>query len=522
MFPSVSFSAVSRDPFHRPITRRRLLANGLGAAAWMALGCDSGPEHEPSTPPAAPPAPARPNLVLFMTDDQSWDEIGYASSGRVATPNLDRMASEGTTFRNAYCAAIPCVPSRSSMMSGLNFHRWRVGNRLNPFLKQGTWTWSHALRSAGYETVLVGKMHLFPRDGNHGFDRRYLCDPMNAPGGRRAPPRDYDDYERWLASEGKIAELDRTNPPKLLAPQRWPLDARYHRVSWVRDRAIEYLETRSLDRPFALVVSFLAPHLPYDPPEPYASMYPPDSIELPTDRWTDLQGMPASLAREQNVGWRRDRFRPEHLQRMISAYRGLVSEVDEAIGAVAKRIDRYDTMVLFASDHGDFLGKRGRLVKSPSVPFEPLARIPMLAYGAGVPNGAVVDHPVSLVDVAPTWLVAAGLKVPRDLDGEPLQPVLQSHAGAARVVYCLGPTYFHMVRRGEFKYLRSEDGTEEMLFDLTADPGEVRNLAGEPPVRDARADLSAALDQILSRPRPRLPTFFRTPDAAPLPSPREA
>lgn len=101
---------MGRAPVDTPITRRRLLATGLGAAAWMALGCDSATEREPPSAPVAEVSPARPNLVLIMTDDQSWDEIGYAAPGRVATPTLDRMASEGTTFRNADCAAIPCVP----------------------------------------------------------------------------------------------------------------------------------------------------------------------------------------------------------------------------------------------------------------------------------------------------------------------------------------------------------------------------------------------------------------------------
>ena len=348
-----------------------------------------------------------------MTDDQSWDEIGYDAHGRVATPALDRLASEGTVFRSAYCSAIPCVPSRASLMSGLNFHRWN--RRRNPVdsLQQGSWTWAHALRAAGYETVLIGKMHLTPRDGNHGFEHMALCDPQVRPVTARPRPADYDDYERWLLQRGTLQKVEQlTRGRSAVLPHVWPFDPSEHRISWVRDCAIQFLENRSADRPFALVVSFLAPHLPYDPAEPFASMYPPDSIEVPTDHWTDLRGLPRSLADEDGHGWRRDAFRRTTIQQMLAAYRALVSQVDEAIGAVASRLDRRDTLALFASDHGDYLGKRGRLVKSPPVPFEPLARVPMLAWGAGVPVGAAVEDPVSLSDIAPTWLAAAALEVP--------------------------------------------------------------------------------------------------------------
>ena len=485
------------------MTRRRLIATGLGATAWLTLGCSSN-----ERPSEGERVQTRPNLLLFVTDDQSWDEVGYASSGRVQTPHLDRLAREGTVFRNAYCAAIPCVTSRASLMSGLDFHRWSRDRSPTAKLAQGTWTWAHALRAAGYETVLVGKMHLTPRAGNHGFERMALCDPTPGAGGKRGRVV-RDDYERWLDGRGALGEIaqdERSLRFPLTHP--WPFDPDMHRISWVRDRAIEFLQVRPRQRPYALVVSFMAPHLPYDPAEPFASMYPWESIEVPDDHWEDLHDLPPSLARLTNVGFRRDLVTRPAFQKLLAAYRGLTSQVDDAIGAIAKHVELDETLLLFASDHGDFLGKRGRLVKSPPVPFEPLARIPMFACGAGVPAGATVDHPVSLVDVAPTFLAAAGTAVPGDLDGVALQPSLAApDRDATRSVYCIGPGFFHMLRRGDVKYLRSEDGTEDLLFDLAADPGEVRDLARDTAWRTSRDDLASELDRVLAKPPSDLPSF---------------
>jgi len=488
-----------------PVTRRDVIAGGLRAAALLAVGCGS------STPPAAGDhAGARPDLVLVMTDDQSFDEIGYASGGRVRTPHLDRLAAGGAVFRSAYCSAIPCISSRASLMSGVDFHRWSLTGKAEDTIVEGTWTWAHALRAAGYETVLVGKMHLTPRDGNHGFERMALCDPKPKPPG--ALPR--DDYEHWLERRGALAKVrheeKRTGFPHT---RTWSLDPTEHRVSWVRDRAIEFLRARAQPRkrPYALVVSFLAPHLPYDPAEPFASMYSPASIEIPTDHWDDLQGMPPSLAHFASLGFRRDRMSREAFQRLVSAYRALTSQLDDAVGAIAQHLDLDRTLLLFGSDHGDYLGKRDRVLKSPPVPFEPLARIPMFACGTGVAAGIEVASPVSLADVAPTFLTAAGLPVPADLDGTALQPLLAAPERApARGVYCVGPGYFHMLRRADVKYLRSEDGREELLFDLATDPAEHRDLSRDPAWEAARADLAGELDRRLARPRPQLPPFLAT------------
>ena len=154
------------------------------------------------------------------------------------------------------------------------------------------------------------------------------------------------------------------------------------------------------------------------------------------------------------------------------------------------------------------MGERGRIEKHPWTPFEQLARVPFFALGFGVPAGQAVDHPVALVDIAPTLLAAAGVEPSGDLDGAPLQPYLESPTtGSDRSVYCYGINDFDMVRRRGYKYFRSHDSAAEMLFDLSRDPGELRNLAGDATLASVRKELAAEMDAVFSKPPPALPRF---------------
>lgn len=463
--------------------------------------------------PAARPPATRPNIVLFVTDDQSWSSIGYAGGGSVHTPHLDRLSAGGVRFERAYANSMPCVPSRASMLTGVHHHRWPRGHRVSrktgeereTSVAEGTWTWASALAEAGYATTLVGKMHLDPPKARLGFDRMELCELRYRK----------DEYERWLESHGVLQPVLAATAasPLRFGIADWPLDAGQHRISWVRDRAIARLTARDDARPFLLVVSFLAPHAPYDPPEPFASMYDPRAQILPTDRWDGLRAMPPGLAAMRRI-FPRSNISPDLLRRALARYLALVSQIDDAIGAIAAHLDLEQTLVLFTSDHGDYLGRRECLLKSPLVPFEAVARVPMFACGAGVPSGLSYPDPVSLVDVAPTFLRAAGVEVPAELDGIALQECFtRSSAAAERATYCFGGDGFDMITRGAVKYFGAHDGDEEMLFDLAADPEEWSNVAADPARRREVMELREAMQRVRARPPSTLPAFPLPPAA---------
>lgn len=458
------------------------------------------------------PGGSRPNLLILFTDDQNPYCVGYASSGRLITPNLDRLAGRGTIFDAAYAAAIPCVPSRGCFMTGLHYDRVKKNHlrRLIP----GEWTWAHALRQAGYRTAMIGKMHFQPMRARHGFEHAEYCEQR----AYRIPSGAEDDFERWLRENG----VEGWHGSGRGTGGLWHTEERYHPISWARDRAIAYLEEQKQhDAPFCLLVSFRHPHTPFNPTKRFAALYDPASIEIRRDRLPEPGELPASV-RESFVearrirSWRKTpREDPETwMRQFLHHYYAVVSQIDDAVGEIVKRIDLERTLALFTSDHGHYLGWRGLVSKEPFIGFEPVGRVPFFAFGHGVPRGLALPQPVSLGDVAPTLLTAAGVPVPPDLDGRPLQDYFADSAtGRTRAVFCRGTAGVDVVRRGPYKYFRSRDRSAEMLFDVSRDPDERENLAAHEELQAVRQQLSAEMDAIWARPGHGLPRFAGSPTA---------
>jgi arylsulfatase A-like enzyme len=146
--------------------------------------------------------PDRPDLILVMTDQQRADQLGYASDGYFETPNLDRLADSGVIFDTAYSDAPVCVPARMAMLTGLHHHR--LPTQINDLaLQEGFWTSVHALRAAGYQTALVGKMHFAPVHADHGFEIMQVAEHMSGLVAKQGAEAELDDYHDWLASRGE-------------------------------------------------------------------------------------------------------------------------------------------------------------------------------------------------------------------------------------------------------------------------------------------------------------------------------
>lgn len=484
----------TKIPGTRSSRREFIKAGALALAGTLLSGADR----------ATAAARSRPNVLILFTDDQNPACVGYANP-RIATPNLDRMARAGTVFEAAYAGAVPCTPSRGCLMTGLNGHRWKANlHRLVP----GEWTWAHALRRAGYHTALIGKMHFQPMRADHGFEHAEYCEHRYS----RMPRNAEDDFERWLREKG--VEPLRTTKRLWL----WPRDPELHPISWLRDRAIAYLEARKKDgAPFCLLASFQHPHEPCDPTREFAARYDPASLEVPRETLPQAGELPPRLMRSfasaphVAAGERG----AEYLRRYYHLYYALVSQIDAAAGAIVAHADLENTLVLFTSDHGHYLGWRSLMAKEPYVGFEPVGRVPFFACGAGVPRGRTIPHPVSLLDVAPTLLRAAGAEVPPDLDGSALQDYFtKPDFGAERAVFCRGlPGHaggFDMLRRARHKYFRSQEGGDELVFDLSSDPGERHNLAADPELEEIRKELSAEMDAVWARREHGLPRVEET------------
>jgi arylsulfatase len=444
----------------------------------------------------------RPNILLVMTDQQRADSI--ARAGGSDTPHLDRLAGRGVLFGNAYSSSTTCVPARTSLMTGMLPHRvptvefnerGRSANGLA--LRPGSWTIARALREAGYQTALLGKMHFLPMHADHGFDHMRTCEHLPAGYAQGAK----DDYRRWLESTGR-SDLRFVRPS---TPKTFPYEAAFHPTAWVTREAQRFLQERDRGRPYFAVVSFPNPHTPYDPPEPYASMYRPEDQVVPPEGIglnDDLPGPFRDAVFRHGpdrvfAPVRVDALPPPRVRAVLAAIRAVLRQIDDAMAELLKAVDLDDTVVFFLSDHGDYGGHRGLLGKAPWIPFDDLARVPSFAAGAGIAGGRRIEAPVQSFDFVPTTLELAGAAPPEaPMDAISLMPVLRGgDADPGRRVYSCTVEGWPMLRRGRYKNIWHSGYDIHVLYDLEADPDEAANLAADP----AHASLLCENAQLLRK-----------------------
>lgn len=453
---------------------------------------------------------SKPDLVLVMTDQQRHDHVGWWPGAAVRTPHLDALAASGVVFDAAYSASTTCVPARTSLMTGLLDHRTPYRERWA--LEQDFFTVPHALRAAGYQTALIGKMHFNPMRSSHGFEHVRVAEHLTA---YTADPRDMelDHYHDFLHARGlpdwrfEVPDVDQTG-------YAYPIET--HPTSWVRDEALAFLEQRDRSRPLLLVVSFPHPHPPVNPPEPYASMYDPAACVIDPAGATANDRLPPSfreaMAQADHPGRRLDPANLAHHRADVARTFGLISQIDDAVGDVLAALPLDDALLFFTSDHGDFGGRRGVVRKIPWIPFDDLARVPFFAAGGLVAGGGRrVAEPVQSFDLATTFLDLAGIDVDLDVfDGVSLvDPLARPDGGfpADRAVHSAVTMGWPMVRRGPLKYLRNEGWGDEVLFDVVGDPDETIDLARWEPARPLVDELAALVDAQLAATVPDLPRF---------------
>jgi arylsulfatase len=452
---------------------------------------------------------ALPDIVLFLTDQQRFDQLGYSSGDHFQTPSLDRMAHGGVIFENAYSASTVCVPARVALMTGIEPHR--VPTQENQWaLREGFWTAAHELRRAGYQTALIGKAHFAPVHAQHGFETLRLCEHLQAQGlGPLSRERrdELDDYHAWLLAHGypdwRFDDTTEAGRPR--AAHVFPYGPDVHPTGWVEREAAEFLDQRDPSRPMFLVVSFPPPHAPYNPPEPYASMFDPADARPPKAGFEANAGLPMVCQLALKRARTRDEAADEpRLRSFLATVRGLIRHIDDAIGRLVERLDMASTLVAFTSDHGDYAGHRGLLRKTPWMPFDDLARVPLFYAGHGVTARRVVPDLVQSYDFALTALDYAGLEPGvHDVDGRSLRSVLTGQPDAAdveRPVFCAIGMGWPMIRRGNHKYFIHGHQGSAVLFDLEHDPGEQVNLAGDPRYAEIERDLSDRLAHHMAKP----------------------
>ena len=437
----------------------------------------------------------RPNILLLMADQMAASVLPAYGHRLVKTPNLDRLAERSAVFENAYCNFPICAPSRYSMLTGRlahSIHAWDNAAEL----PAATPTINHYLGKLGYATTLCGKMHFVGPDQLHGYDERLMTDiypadfawvpdwtqgPRNAPTGLslrgvieagecvRSLQIDYDDETEYWAQQ-KLYDLARR-------PER---------------------------KPFFLTVSFSHPHSPFTAPSEHWHRYAHEDIDPPAVGPIPLEELDTH-SRWLYYSHGRDRFEvtQEHVLNARHAYYGMVSYVDDKVGRLMKILGEVglaeDTVVVFTSDHGEMLGERGMWYKQTF--FENSARVPLIVSGPGV-RAARHDAVTSLVDLFPTLLdFASDGKRPElagPIHGESWMPLLGA-SGTRRSDAAISEysdmgvcAPCRMIRVGSLKYVHTH-GHPALLFDLSSDPRELRNLSGTAAYAQREAQLKERL-----------------------------
>ena len=430
---------------------------------------------------AAAPVPfaqavQKPNILLILADDAGYNDFGFQNGDplcQAATPNIDSIARDGVRFTESYVSANVCAPSRAGLITGR--YQERNGFRDNPDENQPEeedWraygldtsvkTIGDYLKSLGYRTGIVGKWHL-------GFSETFA--PYN---------RGFDEFTGLRMGSRSYFPIKKI--PVEISPDTYrqiekngvflPEANIKHVTETFGDAALEFLEkTKDSDKPFFLYLSFTAPHQPLQP---------------------DAESL--TKAKELFPQAAEDRQK----------YMGLVIGLDRQVGRVLEQLKRLglekDTLVVFLSDNGgsDKNGSNNDPLRGHKwTPFEGGYRVPMILKWPGVAKpGSTIKEPVISLDLAPTFITAAGGSLPPDLDGKALQPVLDGGSLDPRT-FCwwdcnaeglTSTTLIYpwkLIQREEYvrgkRTFKTKGGTDPWLFNLETDQAETTNLAGQYP-----------------------------------------
>ena len=430
----------------------------------------------------------RPNLLFIMDDQHRHDYLSAAGASFVNTPNLDRLASRGVRFTQCTTNAPVCAPARIGLASGYQPARLGCLDN-NCYLPRHVTPYYASLRDAGYRVGCVGKLDLAkpdPYNGRHGDRPRVFgwgfTHPVECEGKMHAGMADQPrgPYGFWLEEQGLFETFRADYADR--AARGWIQGASHDSVLpaeafedvYIGRRAAEWIDAVPDDYPWHLFVSFVGPHDPFDPPAEYADRY--RDADVPPAVRSGHDGKPDW------VNARRRDLSDDEVAVTRRQYCAAIELIDDQVGRIIEAVERRgmgeDTVVVFASDHGEMLGDHGLYTKS--VPYEAALRVPLIAAGPDIPGGRTSDALVELIDVNPTLCALAGLTVQEGLDARGLGSVLTGERATHREEAASALREFRLVRTAERKLVAHHTGEVE-LYDLKNDPDERENLAGERP-----------------------------------------
>ena len=440
-------------------------------------------------------APA--NLIFIQSDNHNRAVTGCYGHAIVKTPALDKLAARGVRFANSYSTSALCCPARAAMATGRYPHQ--TGYWDNAIAYDGRVpTWMHRLRDQGHAVAAIGKFHYRSADDDNGFSEEIMTMHLHeGKGAIRNLMRGYDadppctDGARW----------------NLYAKRSGVGDTHYQDYDRkITAHAIDWLHAHAGDRgkPWALKIGYISPHPPFSVPQRLYDLYPEDQMPLPVRyRPGDRPEHPSLRYMRKLDGWL-DMTDERMLRRVAAGYFGLITHLDEQVGAVMKIVEELglfaNTRVVYTSDHGELFGWQGIFGKKNL--YEGAVGVPLLLAGAGVPENRVVRQFASHVDLFPTAVESLGVQpaaADADLPGVSLFPAVDG-SESQRVIFA----EYHaqgskagqfMLRDGDLKLIYHV-GMPPQLFDLAADPIEAHDLVEEGRDAGRATQLEAKLRKI--------------------------
>lgn len=444
----------------------------------------------------------KPNIIIIMSDQQQAHAFSREGFGINTSPFRDSLATQGVWFNRAYTACPECVPARIALLTGrfASANGARANPTVNsPGLRLGGTDMVRLLDSAGYTTALIGK--------NHTYLKRTDLDYFSGETGPRneVVPDKEREFDRWLNTLRHRVELE---------PTPFPVECQHpYRIVTDSERWIESLNK---ENPFFLEMSFSEPHNPYQVPEPYFSMFPPESIPPVHAGQEVLENKGFVWQFTRDLGLKGFPNYVEALPRMRANYYGMIRLIDDQISRFFHFLEDKNllknTLIFIIADHGDYAGEYGLMRKGAGLP-EVLTRIPFQVYGYGI-SQYKGPHPafVSIIDILPTVCEAVNAGIPAGVQGRSLWPILtgkpypvkefesiyaeQGYGGPAYswndsidFKYGLKPAVtfdelnrysqaglMRMVRKGPWKLIVDQQDENGELYNLINDPFELKNL----------------------------------------------
>lgn len=440
----------------------------------------------------------RPNVLLLFTDMQRADTVHALGNPVIKTPNLDRLATEGMAFTNAFSPCPVCVPARYCMHYGVYATKADGLTTNGRMPDDNGQSIQHLLTNVGYRTHGVGKCHFTPdKHAMRGFETRMVQEEC-------VSDPEKDDYCAWLVENGH----DNYEPmgargEMYYIPQVSCLPAEAHPTQWVGDRSIDFVrEQADEDKPWMLFSSYIHPHPPFAPPKPWHKLYRSPYMPLPLVP-QNVEALQTVINRKQNRYKYRDQGIDQQLMRNIKAYYyAAISFVDYQVGRIIDALEETgqldNTLIIFTSDHGELLGDYNCFGKRSM--HDAASRVPMLVrYPKRFAVGKECRTPVNLVDVMPTIAEAAGLKLDDVVhDGVDMAAIANGECPRDAVFSIHGRNQQaqYMIVTEDWKYFYSSGDDMEYLFDRNADPNETRNVANIPFSKDIVTELK---DRLLAR-----------------------